>query len=138
VKPRPQLCFVYPFAKIALGRTHASRRGIVVTGTAGEPRCAGASAALRRRQRVLHVYVVIARSARGGRCRFLQASGKLTAPRSCARGIALFARGTTHWSLRVRKHIPPGRYLVTVDAVDGLGNHQLGLALPTTVLTVQH
>ena len=131
------VCVMYPLSSILRSRTHASRRGMTVAGSAAESRCPRVSAALRRSARVARVYVIVYRTAPRGRCRFLQASGKLTAKRSCARVIAFLARGTTHWSLRLRTHIAPGRYLVHADAVDGLGHHQLAFTVPAVVLTVR-
>jgi hypothetical protein len=115
---------------------HAARRLLIASGTAGEKQCSGASAATRRRQRVVAVYVMIYRPAGGGRCRFLRRNGKLTAPRSCARPVEFKARGTAHWTLRLHIRIPPGRgYLVRSDAVDGFGHHQRHSA--ASVVTVR-
>jgi hypothetical protein len=95
-----------------------------VSGTAGEHRCATASAASRRRQRVAHVYVMIYRGVGHGRCRFVQRSGALTRPRSCRRPLEFTARGTSHWSLRIALRLAPGRYLIRSIAVDRLGHRQ--------------
>jgi hypothetical protein len=57
------------------------------------------------------------------RCRFVTAGGKLSKARSCSRPIELRARGSAHWTLRVRT-IPMGQYLVRSDAVDRLHHHQ--------------
>jgi dienelactone hydrolase len=114
-----------PFSRLNKRHVHASRRLLLASGTAGESQCAQASASTRRRERVVAVYVMIYRPASGRRCRFLRPSGKLTAPRSCARPIEFLARGTAHWTLRLHVRIPPGRgYLVRSDAVDGFGHHQ--------------
>jgi hypothetical protein len=116
-------CRARPAARIAKGRTHASRRrGIAVFGTAGERVCAHASTAARRRQRITRVNLSIVRSAPHRACRFVLGSGALTRPRSCRRPLWLKARGTLHWTLRVRG-LHAGHYLVRVDAVDGNRQH---------------
>jgi hypothetical protein len=97
---------------------------VTVSGTAGEHRCATASAANRRRQRLAHVYVMIYRVASHGQCRFVQRSGALTRPRSCRRPIEFTARGTSRWSLRIKLALAPGRYLIRSVAVDRLGHRQ--------------
>jgi len=128
--PRPPItarahgCRAMPYSRIARRHVHANRRGISVSGTAGEQRCATAAAANRRRQRLAHVYVAISRAAGHGRCRFVQRSGALSRPRSCARPIELLARGTTHWSLRLRAPLAAGRYTVRSYAVDRLHHRQ--------------
>ena len=114
-----------PFSRLNKRRVHASRRLLVASGTAGENQCAHASASTRRRERVVAVYMMIYKPASGGRCRFARHSGKLTGPRSCARPVEFLARGTSHWTLRVRMRVPAGQgYLLRSDAVDGLGHHQ--------------
>ena len=113
-----------PTSSINRRGTHASRRGVVLSGTAGEKPCAYASTASRRRQRVVHVYLSIYRTLRHGRCRFLLANGKLSRPRSCKRPIELLARGTSRWTLRLRIPIPRGHYLARTDAVDATRRHQ--------------
>ena len=125
VKPKPPSpCNVRPFSSIDRRHVRASRNTVSVSGTAGEPVCKNASAADRRRNRVIAAYVVISRGASRGRCQFLQRNGRLSGPGSCARPIELLARGTSNWSLRLRVRLAPGPYLVRSDAVDGFGRHQ--------------
>ncbi len=127
--PRPAAgCVAHPFSRINRRRSHASRKGFVVAGTAGEYHCASGSAVNRRRQRLAKVYVMIYRPASHGRCRFVERSGRFTRPRPCDRPIEFLARGTSHWSLRLRIPVPRGRYLVRADAVDQLRHHQLRTA----------
>ncbi len=140
VKPTPHpgaACVAHPVASIARRRTHGSRHAISVAGTARESPCAHASSATRRHERVTHVYVVIYRAAAHGRCRFLRSNGKLTAARSCKRPVRLPARGTTSWRLRLKGPIPTGSYVITTDAVDGLGHHQPPSQAPRARLTVR-
>ena len=137
VQAQPHGCVARPYSRIARRRTHGSRHGITVLGTAGEHRCAGASAARRRRQRVAHVYVVIYRRAAHGRCRFLEPGGRLSRPRSCRRGIELKARGTTGWSLRLRITLPTGVYLIRSVAVDRLHRRQAPAAASLARVTIR-
>lgn len=70
------------------------------------------------------MFVIVYRPASRGRCSFLSSKGRLTRPRACKRTIEFRARGTSHWSLRLRMPIPSGRYFVRIDAVDGFDHHQ--------------
>jgi hypothetical protein len=71
---------------------------------------------------VVRVTVAVWRAQAHRRCRFVTPTGTLTTPRDCGRPLLLLARGTSRWSLRVRLHIPPGRYRAVVRAVDAAGN----------------
>ncbi len=127
VQPHPHPapgCVVRPYSRIDRRRTHASRSGISVTGTAGERHCATASIAGRRDQKLAKVYVTVYRPAAHGRCRFLEHSGKLSRARPCTHPIEFLARGTNHWSLRLRIPVPRGHYLIRADAVDRLRHHR--------------
>ena len=101
---------------------------MTASGTAGEKTCPGARPAVLRMERVKRVSVIIYRSYKHGRCRFLKANGGLTRKRRCSRTVTFRALGTNHWRfrLRMRHHhrIAKGRYWLRVDAVDGLGRHQ--------------
>jgi hypothetical protein len=66
--------------------------------------------------------VTISHRQRGRGCRYVTPAGRLTPARNCRRPLLLLAHGTTRWSLRVRLHIPRGRYRVIVGAVDAAGN----------------
>ncbi len=137
VKGHPHGCVAAPYSRINRRRTHASRHGLTVSGTAGERRCATASAARRRKQRVAHVYVIVYRLAAHGRCRFLERGGALSRPRSCRRPIEFTARGTSHWSLRLRISLAPGHYVIRSIAVDRL-HHRQGRAGPSqTSVTIR-
>lgn len=137
VTAHPHGCVAMPYSKINRRKTHASRHGITVSGTAGEHRCPNAPAAKRRKQRLAHVYVMIYRAAAHGRCRFVERSGALSRPRSCARPIEFLARGTTHWSLRLKVPLAPGRYVIRSSAVDKLHHHQLRAAVSTVKVTIR-
>ena len=117
-------CVASPYSRIDRRRTRGSRHAITVSGTAGEHRCATAPPARWRLQRLARVEIIIYQSAAHGRCRFLERSGRLSRPRPCSRPIEFLARGTSHWSLRLRIAAPPGHYLIRSDAVDRLHHHQ--------------
>jgi dienelactone hydrolase len=137
VTGRAHGCLAMPYSKITRRRTRASRRGITVSGTAGEYRCASASAANRRRQRLARVYVMIYRTALHGRCRFVQRSGALSRPRSCARPIEFLAHGTSRWTLKLAIPLAPGRYSIHSNAVDRLHRHQLPSAASVVSVTIR-
>jgi dienelactone hydrolase len=137
VQANPRGCVAMPYSRIARRRTHASRHGITVAGTAGEHRCAGAPAAKRRRQRLAHVYVMIYRTAAHGRCRFVERSGALSRPRSCRRPIEFLARGASRWSLNLVIPLAPGRYKLRSDAVDRLHHHQPRTPAPVVSVTIR-
>jgi hypothetical protein len=115
---------VRPTSRISRRAVRASRHGFFLRGTASERACARAAAAVRRKQRVTHVFVSVYRTYAHGRCRFLLAGGRLGAKRACAKPVQFRARGAGVWSLRRRQRIPRGTYLVRADAVDGLHHHQ--------------
>jgi dienelactone hydrolase len=139
VKPHAHAarCVARPFSRINEARTRASRSGIVIRGTAGEHPCAHISRAARHLERVAHVFVMVYRPVGSGRCRFLEASGKLSRPRSCSRPLEFLARGKHRWILRLRFTIPAGRYVVRVDAVDGTSRHQRRTAASTQKVRIR-
>jgi hypothetical protein len=137
VQAHPHGCVAQPYSRIARRRTHGSRHGLTVSGTAGEHRCATASAANRRRQLLARVYVMVYRRAAHGRCRFVEHNGSLSRPRSCKRPIEFVARGTSRWTLRRRLSLAPGRYLVRSVAVDRLRHHQPRSAPSLTSITIR-
>jgi dienelactone hydrolase len=137
VQAHPHACMARPYSRISRRRTHGTPHGLRVAGTAGEHRCATASAANRRRQRVAHVNVSIYQRLGHGRCRFLGRNGRLSPPRPCGRPIALRARGAAHWSLRVRTSLRPGRYLIQSVAVDRLHHRQARKAVSLVRITIR-
>ncbi|MFL5829883.1 MAG: alpha/beta hydrolase family protein [Solirubrobacteraceae bacterium] len=118
----PGRCTARPRSKISAAS--GSRRGFSLRGTAGESPCITDSAAAQRREHVTRVYVTIYRAASRHRCRFLKSHGRLSAARSCKKPARFAARGSTHWKLKLKFAVAPGRYRVLVDAVDGLHHHQ--------------
>ncbi len=65
-------------------------------------------------------------------CRFVKATGALTAPMPCDTAGALVAKGTTKWSLATPR-LPKGKLSVTVRALDGAGNVAVLSGAPLTV-----
>ncbi|MEA2272272.1 MAG: kumamolisin [Solirubrobacteraceae bacterium] len=99
-------------------RAKASRSGVSVRGTARDRGCGAHGRGILAR-----VEVAIARQA-GKRCRFVSKSGAFGAARSCSRPRYVQAKGTGKWSLALKAHLPAGRYLMTVRAVDLAGNKE--------------
>jgi hypothetical protein len=113
VPPLPHGCVdrSAPLTHLNRRLLRVSRRRVSVRGSARDRGCAGLRAVL----------VSVAR-VRGGRCRFVQANGRLTARRACSRRVQLRARGKRTWKLALRARLPRGRYRVQVQAVDRRGN----------------
>jgi hypothetical protein len=83
-------------AKAKLGRIKLTGRSVRV---AGRSKCA------------VPVRVAIARQAKG-KCRFLQASGRLGKARPCSKPVYLKAKGKRRFTLVRKAKLPRGRYLV--------------------------
>jgi hypothetical protein len=124
VSPNAGRCIARPSSRLNKHALRVRRHGLRISGTATERPCRGASPSARRKEHVRAVYVSIFKTLRHGRCRYLQANGRLSRPRSCRRPLELRARGTSHWRLNRRQHVPAGRYTVRSDAVDGFHRHQ--------------
>ena len=120
VAPDPVQCG-RPTSTITGDDTHASRTRLIVTGSAIEFSCAGASAAS---EHVVRVHVAVSTKVSQHRCEFLQANGELSGPRSCSKPIELLAHGSTNWYLRRSVILIAGSYLVQAQATDGRGRHQ--------------
>jgi hypothetical protein len=103
-----------PVSTFARPAVRISRtRVLTVRGTASDRGCS---------HRVARVTVAIARRAGQGRCRYVQASGRLGPRGSCRHTTYVSARGTKHWTLRVARRVPPGTYVVRSRAIDAAGN----------------
>jgi hypothetical protein len=96
-----------------LTRVRLSRRQVLARGRSADRGCAGLSAVL-----------VSISKPRGGRCRFVQANGRLSTRRSCRRPVLLRTRGLRAWRLSFRARLPHGRYRVLARAVDRRGNKE--------------
>jgi hypothetical protein len=117
-------CIARPTSRINKHGLRIGPHGIRVSGTASERPCPGAKPAARRKEHVRAVYVAVFETQRHGRCRYLLGNGHLSRARSCRKPLELRARGTSHWRLSRRQHVPRGRYTVRSDAVDGFHRHQ--------------
>jgi len=106
------------------GASRLRRHGVSLRGRAVAFGCSGGKTVAGT---VKRVYVAISRGAGHGRCRFLKASGRLSASRSCTRPLKLRARlghirpGKVPWAFSAGASLPRGRYTVAVIAVDRRG-----------------
>jgi len=82
---------------------------------------------------VARVEVAISRKA-GKKCRFVASSGKLGSPRKCSKPVFLKAKGTTTWSLSLKRKLPHAKYTILVRARDAAGNLQATAAKRTVRL----
>jgi hypothetical protein len=105
-----------PRASLLKGRKGASakQRKLSLHGRAADAGCGG---------RLARVEVALSRKA-GRKCRFVAANGKLTKARKCTKPQFLRAKGTTRWSLTLKRKLPKGRYAILVRARDAAGNRQ--------------
>jgi Tol biopolymer transport system component len=113
-----------PSSRIALkARVAATRSWRTIAGTATDDH------AIRRVK-----LSVVRRSIVAGRlrCRALTARGRWRtyrpAGRSCRPRFLLTARGTTKWSLRLKRRLPNGRYVITSRATDNAGQREIGFS----------
>ena len=74
--------------------------------------------------KVARVEVAISRKAAKKKCRFVKANGKLTKARSCKKPVFVRAKGTSNWSLSLKRKLPRGKYTIQVRARDAAGNRQ--------------
>jgi hypothetical protein len=106
-----------PVSKFARKRAvKASRRRLLLTGTASDRGCRANGAG-----RVKRVRVAVARRA-GKRCRFLQGREGFSKSRSCTKRIYVTAKGTSRWRYTFRGRLAAGRYHAYVRASDSAGN----------------
>jgi hypothetical protein len=105
-----------PRSRIKRSSLRATRRKLVLAGSASDKGC-GANGA----GRVKRVRVAVARL-RGKRCRFLALKSGFSKPRSCKSAGYLVARGTTKWKLSLRRRLRAGSYRAYVRATDAAGN----------------
>jgi subtilase family serine protease len=105
-----------PRSKFKRKSLRASRRKLVLAGSASDRGCGTSGAG-----KVKRVRVAVARLS-GKRCRFLALKAGFAKPRSCKRAGYLVARGTTKWKLILRRRLPAGSYRAYVRATDSAGN----------------
>lgn len=139
--PPPEVpCNARPVLRIWVGRTHATKRSILVFGKASEHVCQHASAAQHAENHLVKVFVTIYHPAPLGKCRFLKRNGKLTPTVPCSKPITFVARGTKNWSLRLNLKVPfvRGGFLVRAWAVDGFGRQSVRGPRSVTHLKLPH
>jgi DNA-binding beta-propeller fold protein YncE len=73
---------------------------------------------------VTRVLVSVGRLQGGKRCRFVGGDGRLGRVRSCFSPVFHRATGTTRWSLRLKRSLPPGTYQAQARAFDGVGQRE--------------
>ncbi|MEA2429170.1 MAG: hypothetical protein QOF37_2798 [Thermoleophilaceae bacterium] len=93
----------------------ASRRRIALKGSARDLACS-------RPGRVSRVTIALARRTGGGRCRYLQPSGRFGPVTGCRRPTYVTARGRGRFALSIRGPLSPGVYLARSRAIDAAGN----------------
>ncbi len=98
-----------PRSRFAM-RSTLTRKGLRLRGTADGRGCG-----------ITSVGVAVGRVVSGGRCRWLQANGRFSAPRSCLRTSYVAAKGRETWSLERRLALPKGRYVLWSRAVNAAG-----------------
>jgi pseudomonalisin len=109
-----------PVARFAKRKwVRASRKRVLLTGTASDRGCRAKGAG-----KVKRVRVAVMRKA-GKRCRFLRGRKGFSPPRSCSSRIYVTAHGTTSWRLTYRGRVPKGGYRAYVRASDAERNIQL-------------
>jgi hypothetical protein len=101
-----------------LTRARVSRGRVVRLSGRSTDRGCGANGA----GKVTRVRVAVGRRRAGQRCRFLQPDNRFGPLVSCLRTTYLPTRGTTSWSVTLRRALPPGRYVVWVRGIDAAGN----------------
>jgi hypothetical protein len=114
----PTTCADLARPRASLKRVSVKRRKLTLQGRASD---AGCTAEISVAGHVARVEAAISRKA-GQRCRFAGRNGKLGKPRKCSRPVWLKAKGTTTWSLVVKRKLPRGKYRVLVRARDSGGN----------------
>jgi subtilase family serine protease len=109
-----------PVASFARRRwVRASRKRLVLSGTASDRGCGVKGAG-----KVKRVRVAVMRKA-GKRCRFLKGRKGFSAPRRCSKRIYLTAHGTSKWTLTFKGRVAKGAYRTYVRASDVSRNVQV-------------
>lgn len=101
----------------------ATRTGIKVRGRASDTGCttAGKAVAGKNGGGVQRTIVSVSKRSGAG-CRFLSRRGTWGPAVYCDNPIALYATGTTSWSLHVKGRLTTGAYTVAVATYDRVGN----------------
>lgn len=70
----------------------------------------------------------------GALCRFARIDGTLRRAMACSSPVALAARGTARWSLKLTRRIAKGAYLIDVRAIDAAGHERAAVAARTVTV----
>jgi hypothetical protein len=103
-----------PSSSVSRRSLHAAGRRFSVRGHSRDRGCA----------RLRRVNVQISERARGGKCRFVTRSSRLSHARSCRRPHLIRAKGLRGWTLKLSRRLPAGRYTLVVRALDRHGNRE--------------
>ena len=113
-----------PVAKLAKLRVKGGK--LALRGLVSDRGCAASTTRKAKAGKVRLVQVKVTKATgKKGTCRFVKPNGKLSRPLPCRSSVALAARGTRRWSLKVGR-LTRGAYAVTVSAVDASGNVATG------------
>jgi hypothetical protein len=104
------------------GAPVATRRSLRLRGTSTDLACVGGHAGRRATATLRTIRVSIGRRLAGTRCRFLQGDGRFGPPVSCLRTSYVTAQGRASWTLRIKAHLPRGRYVAWARGLDAFGN----------------
>jgi hypothetical protein len=113
VKPGACTDQIAPTSTFAHRWARRARRKHVVRGTARDLGCG-----------LDRVTISVLRK-RHGRCQNLKSNHRLGVRSRCFKRHWLAVSGTTRWSFRLPKRLPPGRYLIRTRAVDFAGNVEI-------------
>jgi len=112
-----------PRSRFSRRSVHASRHHVTLSGTSRDTDFSCGRPTARVAGVVAQVKVAVGREVSGRRrCRFLNADGSFSSPRSCHRTSYLPARGTSHWHFDFAGNFPPGRYKLWARGIDPAGN----------------
>lgn len=125
--PSERACIYDEYPAVAVTAARYARGVLTVRGRARPRSCGAGPAALAR------VAVAIAQRVGGGRCRFLTARGRLTAPRACSQALWVPAGGARRWSLRERAALGAGRFEALAVVTDRSGTTALARRRTLTV-----
>ena len=92
-----------------------------VTGWATDQGCTGTAGQRSVGGSVARVQVSVARL-QGRLCRFLGPDGRFGAKTTCSTDYALVARGGAKFALKLKTKLPNGKYRLTLQAIDKVGN----------------
>ena len=110
VKPGACVDHVKPTSGFTAKAARRAARKRLLRGTAGDTGCGLNS-----------VSIAVARK-KGSKCRPLKRNKRLARLMRCSKHRWLPVRGTTHWSFRLPKRLPRGRYVIQTRAIDFAGN----------------